>query len=104
MPDELYTQFDSVFFERTRLSILTLIHQWEKVSFNQLKNRLGGTDGAIYTHLEKLLQRGYIRKKKELTGTSAQTVYSITHKGSMAFEDYLEFLEKVLKDAKGENL
>ena len=104
MPDELYTQFDSTFFERTRLSLLTLIHQLEKVSFNELKNRLGGSDGAIYAHLEKLLREDYVRKKRELAGTAVQTVYSITRKGSAALEEYVAFLESILRKTKGEDI
>ncbi|WP_319560981.1 hypothetical protein [Marispirochaeta sp.] len=32
--DKLYTRFDGVFFEKTRLSLMTLIMQEESVAFN----------------------------------------------------------------------
>lgn len=100
--DELYTRFDNIFFEKTRLSLMTIIYQEEKVSFNQLKERIGGTDGTIYTHLEKLIKAKYLTKQKEIAGTAVQTVYSITQEGRDLFTQYLKFLENMLSSAKGD--
>lgn len=95
--DDLYTQFDSIFFEKTRLSILTVLYKDDMVSFNQLKNIIGGTDGSIYTHMEKLIKANYVEKRKELAGSSVQTVYKITKEGRSLFKEYLAFLEKMLQ-------
>lgn len=94
--DSLYTRFDSTFFEKTRLSLLTIIYQEEGITFNELKRRLGGTDGAIYTHIEKLVTSGYVEKKKEIAGTNVQTIYKLTKEGIEAFKGYLAFLEQVV--------
>ncbi|MFW6292613.1 MAG: transcriptional regulator [Spirochaetota bacterium] len=94
---DLYTRFDQVFFERTRLSIVTLIEQRQSVSFNGLKQTLGTTDGALYTHLAKLIDAGYVTRRKELTGDTVQTVYSLTEQGSRAYHDYLAFLQEILQ-------
>lgn len=94
---DLYTRFDNVFFEKTRLSMMTIIYKEEKVSFNMLKERLGGSDGSVYTHLEKLVSAGYVEKKKAVTGTTVQTVYKLTEQGIELFKDYLAFLEELLK-------
>ena len=98
--DDLYTRFDNVFFEKTRLSILTVLYKDEMVSFNQLKSLLEGTDGAIYTHMEKLIKAGYVEKRKELAGSTVQTVYKITKKGRTLFKEYLAFLEQMLKESR----
>ena len=107
---DLYTRFDQVFFERTRLSIVTLIEQRQSVSFNGLKETLGVTDGALYTHLAKLIDAGYVSRRKELTGDTVQTVYSLTEGGSRAYHEYLAFLQEILQrreqtpdDEGGEN-
>jgi len=92
----LYTRFDNVFFEKTRLSIITILYKDGKESFKQLKERLGGSDGALYTHLEKLYKAGYLEKKKELIGMQAQTVYRITKTGKQEFKNYLNFLEQMV--------
>ena len=93
---KLYTQFDNVFFEKTRLSIITILYKEGKVSFKQLKERLGGSDGALYTHIEKLYKAGYLDKQKEIAGMQAQTVYRITAAGRKEFKAYLQFLEQMV--------
>lgn len=93
---ELYTRFDSVFFEKTRLSIMTLLVQHEILSFNWLKDSLDQSDGALYSHLEKLCREGYIEKRKEMAGTGIQTVYALSDKGRRQYNDYLAFLENLI--------
>ena len=93
---DLYTRFDQTFFERTRLSIVTLIDQRGSVSFNGLKNTLGATDGALFSHLGKLIDAGYVTKEKQLTGDTVQTVYSLSDEGSRQYREYLAFLQDVL--------
>lgn len=95
--DELYTRFDGVFFEKTRLSLVTLLHSREMMTFKSLKEYLGMTDGALYTHLEKLITAGYVEKRKELAGTTVQTVYKLTDNGNEEFLAYLEFLQSMLQ-------
>lgn len=100
--NDLYTQFDNVFFEKTRLSLITLIIREEKISFNDLKDYVGGTDGAVYTHLEKLIKGGYAQKGKEIIGTTVSTMYSLTDLGISEFKKYITFLENVLKNQQGD--
>lgn len=98
--EQLYTQFDPVFFEKTRLSMMTLLHQEGVVSFNRFKLLLGTSDGAVYGHIQKLLQAEYIRQKKEIAGDKIQTVYSLTAPGRRLFRQYLEFLETILQQER----
>lgn len=106
--DELYTRFDATFFEKTRLSILTLVYRMGKASYGFLKQTLGQTDGAIYAHLEKLVQARYLRKRRSVTGGVVKTDYTMTPRGREAFQGYLTFLEGVIrarggKEADGED-
>jgi DNA-binding PadR family transcriptional regulator len=100
--DELYLQFDSVFIEKTRLSMMTILYRETRVSFNRFKKIIGATDGAIYTHLQKLQDAAYISQKKELTGNTVQTVYFLTRRGKDLFQRYLRFLEEVVSEQKKE--
>ena len=94
--DGLYTQFDSVFFEKTRLSMMTVLYREGSVSFNRFKKIIGGTDGAVYAHAQKLLGAGYVSGNKEIAGNAVQTVYVLTQSGKQRFAEYLEFLEVML--------
>lgn len=95
---DLYVRFDSVFFEKTRLSILTLLYREGRLSFNQLKEALAATDGAVYTHLEKLKQAGYVSRDKELIDGNVSSQYELTASGRTEFKTYIEFLETMLKE------
>jgi len=96
--DDLYTRFDAVFFEKTRLSLMTLLFKREMVTFNILKKKLSLSDGALYTHLEKLIKAGYVEKQKEIAGVTVQTVYTLTAEGKQIFLDYLDFLKSMVLD------
>ncbi len=99
-PDDLYIRFDGVFFEKTRLSMLTLLYKEARVSFNRFRKILGGTDGALYSHLKKLAEAGYIESRKTITGRTVATEYSLTRRGRDAFKRYLDFLETVVTGKK----
>ena len=94
--DQLYTQFDSVFFEKTRLSIVTVLYRENLVSFSRIKKIIGGTDGATYAHLQKLQDAGYINTKKDITGNKMQTCYLLTKEGKKVFQRYIAFMENIL--------
>lgn len=100
MSDNLYTQFDNVFFEKTRLSMLTVLFKEDFVSFNRFKKVIGGSDGAIYTHLQKLQDAGYIVQKKEIADNKAQTTYRLSPKGKKEFKRYLDFLSSMVLEHK----
>jgi len=99
--DNLYTQFDNVFFEKTRLSMMTIMYREGSVSFNRLKKLIDGSDGAIYTHLQKLEASQYITQKKELIANKAQTSYSLSKEGKKQFRHYLRFLENMVNQIPG---
>lgn len=92
--DELFTRFDGVFFEKTRLSLMTLIFRDELISYRRLKESLELSDGALYAHLEKLVDAGYVLKQKETAGVSAQTVYRLSEAGHREYLSWLEFLQR----------
>lgn len=94
--EELYTRFDGVFFEKTRLSIMTILYRERTASFNHLRSIIGGSDGAVYSHLQKLLDARYIYQKKLIRDESAQTFYYLTDEGRRVYRDYLSFLEGLL--------
>lgn len=99
---DLYTRFDGVFFEKTRLSIMTLLNQDEELTFTVLKERLGASDGALYTHIEKLIGAGYIAKGRHLTVSGTQTRYELTALGRATYAEYIDFLSTILSESSTE--
>ncbi len=94
--NDLYARFDRVFFEKTRLSMLTILFDEGKVTFSRLRQVLKGTDGRIYSHLNKLEESGYIFRERILAEDSVQSCYALTAKGKQAFKEYLEFIKSML--------
>ena len=101
IPAELYTQFDAVFFEKTRLSMLTLLNQEGAASFNRFKQILGTSDGSVYTHLKKLVDAGYVKQRKQIATGKVETIYSLSAAGRKLFRRYLQFMEEILKNNNG---
>jgi len=99
-----FARFDGIFFEKSRLAIVALLYMDEYAAFTTLRERLGATDGAVYSHLERLIEGGYVEKRKEVAGMKAQTVYRLTKKGRKQFDAYLVVMEEMLGsvDRKGE--
>lgn len=99
-----FARFDGIFFEKSRLAIVALLYMDEYAAFTTLRERLGATDGAVYSHLERLIEGGYVEKRKEVAGMKAQTVYRLTKKGRKQFDAYLGVMEEMLGsvDRKGE--
>ena len=98
--DELFTRFDGVFFEKTRLSLMTMIFREELVAFRRLKESLQLSDGALYTHLEKLIEAGYVQKRKETAGVTARTVYCLSENGHGEFRKWLDFLRRHIEEGE----
>ena len=75
---------------------MTVLYREKTASFNHLKSIIGGSDGAVYSHLQKLLDAGYTYQKKQIRDESAQTFYFLTDAGRRLYRNYLRFLEGLL--------
>lgn len=91
-----FGRFNGIFFEKSRLAIVALLYRDEYAPFTTLRDRIEASDGAAYAHLERLIEGGYLEKRKEVAGMKAQTVYRLTKVGRDEFEAYLSAVEELL--------
>jgi len=91
-----FARFNGIFFEKSRLAIVALLYRDEYAAFTTLRERIEASDGAAYSHLERLIEGGYLEKRKEVAGMKAQTVYRLTGNGKAEFEAYLAAMEELL--------
>ena len=67
------------------------------LTFNQLKKICQCTNGNMTTHTTKLLDSGFIEKKKEFINEKPQTTYHLTEYGKKEFNEYTKILNDLVK-------
>jgi DNA-binding MarR family transcriptional regulator len=82
------------------MGVMSILIVNEEVSFNDLKQMLGVTDGNLASHMVNLEENGYIKVHKGFIGRKTNTTYSITRAGEKAFKDHIEALENMIKGMK----
>lgn len=95
-----FDQIDKVIHEKGRLAIMTLLATRSGWPFQDLKAELNMSDGNLVSHLRTLHQSGYVAYTKDIPDRP-KTTYSITPKGRVAFEEYLNLLEVLIQQARG---
>ena len=95
-----YEGLDRVIHERARLSVLTSLATNPKgLTFGDLKQLCGLTDGNLSRHLAVLEEATMVEIQKGYDKNRPQTVCRITSSGRKRFMEYLGTLEQVVKDA-----
>lgn len=92
-----YQQLDDIIHSRIRLAIVAVLISVDEADFNFLKEKVNATDGNLSVHLRKLEEAGYIHVRKEFVDRKPKTVYTLSKKGTKAFEIYIERLEKMIR-------
>ena len=85
------------FESRVRLGMMSVLMVNEWVDFTEMKNLLQVTDGNLASHSAALEKNQYIEVKKEFVGKKPRTSYKITELGKRAFQEHLNFLEKMMR-------
>ncbi|WP_426033937.1 transcriptional regulator [Cypionkella sp. TWP1-2-1b2] len=95
-----YDGLDRVMHEKARLSLLTaLITHPKGLSFTELKQHCGLTDGNLSRHMKVLQDAGLVAAVKGYDDNRPLTTVTITPAGQQQFLEYLSVLEQVLRDA-----
>lgn len=85
------------FESRVRLGMMSVLMVNEWVDFTEMKNLLQVTDGNLASHSTALEKNKYIEIKKEFVGKKPRTSYKITDIGKLAFQEHVNFLEKMMR-------
>ena len=95
-----YEGLDRVMHEKARLGVLSsLIGHPKGLSFGDLKQLCGLTDGNLSRHLQVLQEAGLVEITKSFEGNRPQTTCRLTKAGRRRFLEYLALLEQVVRDA-----
>ena len=83
------------------MAIMSLLAAASELSFTEMRDSLGMTDGNITSHIRTLQQAGYIAVTKSFQEKRPLTTCSLTPTGRKAFEEYINLLEQIVKLTKG---
>ena len=88
---------DRVIHERTRLAIVSALAVSDSLTFRELKQLLGASDGNLSVHARKLEDAGYITCAKSFANRLPKTEYRLTASGRRALEKYLDHMEALIR-------
>lgn len=94
---------DPLVHERLRLKILSTLAVRPLITFNELKEIIGATDGNLSVHARRLEEAGYLDCLKEFAGRVPRTKFRITPAGSRALARYLDHMESLIRIARGKS-
>jgi DNA-binding MarR family transcriptional regulator len=97
---EPFLQLDRVIHEKGRLTIMSMLAASPELSFTELRDGLGMTDGNLTTHIRTLQQAGYLSVTKSFQNNRPLTTCALTTAGRKAFTNYINLLEQIVRQAK----
>jgi DNA-binding transcriptional ArsR family regulator len=93
-------ELDRLIHERLRLAIVSALAAGEALTFNDLKDLLGTTDGNLSVHARRLEEARYITCTKSFDGRIPRTEYRLTAAGRQALDRYLDHMEALIRAAR----
>jgi DNA-binding transcriptional ArsR family regulator len=99
---QIVHELDPILHDRSRLAIVSALAAVESLTFTELRETLEMTDGNLSVHLQKLEEKGYVAIDKSFVGRRPQTTCLLTKAGRQAFGRYLDHLEAIVKQGRGQ--
>ncbi len=100
MNPETFLQLNRVIHEKGRLAIMSMLAATPELSFTELREALAMTDGNLTTHIRALQHEGYVAVAKSYLHNRPLTTCSLTAEGRKAFAQYIDLLEKIVRQNK----
>jgi DNA-binding MarR family transcriptional regulator len=97
---EPFLHLDRLIHEKGRLAIMSMLAASPELSFTDMRNTLGMTDGNLTTHIRALQQEGYVSVAKSYQNNRPLTTCSLTAAGRKAFAAYIDLLEQIVRQNK----
>jgi DNA-binding HxlR family transcriptional regulator len=96
-PEADTLELDRVIHERVRLGIVSALAVNGSLSFTDLRDLLGTTDGNLSAHARRLEDAGYVVCKKSFDGRTPKTEFELTHVGRRELNAYLDHMEAIIE-------
>ena len=100
MNPEPFLQLDRVIHGKGRLAFMSMLAASPELSFTELRDALGMTDGNLTTHIRTLQEAGYLSVTKSFHNNRPLTTCALTAPGKRAFTHYINLLERIIQQNK----
>ena len=100
MNPEPFLKLDRLIHEKGRLAIMSLLAAAPELTFTELRDAAGMTDGNLTTHIRALQLEGYVSVAKSYQNNRPLTTCSLTAAGRQAFTSYIDLLEQIVRQNK----
>jgi DNA-binding MarR family transcriptional regulator len=88
---------DRLIHERVRLGIVSALAVNGSLTFTDLRDLLGTTDGNLSAHARRLEDAGYVVCSKSFEGRTPKTEYELTAMGRRELNAYLDHMEAIIE-------
>lgn len=95
-PDLLDKKFE-IFSSHVRLSIMLILHSYQKVKITDLQKAFSITSGKLEHHINALENDELLKKEPDFFNKRVLTAIKITEKGEQSLHEYLDKMKDVLK-------
>src|ERR1700744_2644759 len=95
-----FHQIDRVIHEKGRLPIVSFLAASNGLSFTELRDELGMTDGNLSMHIRTLQEAGFVSVTKSYSNQRPLTTCALTPAGRKAFANYIDLLEQIVQQAR----
>jgi DNA-binding MarR family transcriptional regulator len=96
IPEAGALDLDRLIHERVRLGIVSALAVNGSLTFTDLRDLLGITDGNLSAHARKLEDAGYVVCSKSRDGRATKTEFALTRTGRSELEAYLSHMEAII--------
>jgi len=93
-------ELDRLIHERVRLGIVSALAVNGSLTFTDLRDLLGTTDGNLSAHARRLEDAGYVVCKKSFDGRTPKTEYGLTELGRRELNGYLDHMEAIIESTR----
>jgi DNA-binding HxlR family transcriptional regulator len=90
-------ELDRLIHERVRLGIVSALAVNGSLTFTDLRDLLGTTDGNLSAHARRLEDAGYVVCRKSFEGRTPKTEYGLTERGRRELNAYLDHMEAIIE-------
>jgi DNA-binding MarR family transcriptional regulator len=90
-------ELDRLIHERVRLGIVSALAVNGRLSFTDLRDLLGTTDGNLSAHARRLEDAGYVVCYKSFDGRTPKTEYGLSERGRRELDAYLDHMEAIIE-------